>query len=98
MLRVVLATNNGYNVYYTDPGADINALALRGCYLDFPYGANDYSARRVGTFDIVLQRGKDFTDPPFTRVTVTPAPGRATTYVITGESAYALSVITLVDP
>jgi hypothetical protein len=98
MLRVVLAAPGGYNVYYTDLGAPIGTLALQGCYLDWPYGVSQYSARAAGAFDIVLQRGKQLTGPETTRITVTPAPGRATTYVLAGANPYDLTVIPVVDP
>lgn len=98
MVRVLLAaTDGGFNVYFVDPGAPMGVLFLRGCYLDWPYGVTAYSARPAKPFDIVLQYGKGVTGPESARFTVTPEAGRATTYILAGQSTETLRVITLVD-
>jgi hypothetical protein len=98
MVRVVLANSDGFNVYYTAPGAPISTVALQGCYLDWPYGVNSYTARGTGSFDIVLQAGKGFSGPESARFNVTPAPGRATTYVLAGRLGSAWSMLAVEDP
>ena len=98
MVRVVLATYGGYNVYYAAPGAPVSTLALQGCYLDWPYGVNNYAAHDTGTFDIVLQAGKSFSAPEVARFRVSPTPGRATTFVLAGKSVSALTVLAVEDP
>lgn len=96
-VRVMLATTGGYNVYFTPPGVPVGVLFLQGCYLDWPFGFTDYAARAPGAFDIVLQAGKGITGPEAARFHVTPDPGHAVTYVLTGKSVSALTVLTLVD-
>jgi hypothetical protein len=96
-VQVVLATSGGgYNVYFTPVGGGISTVFLRGCYLDWPYGVTEYTSRPLGSFDIALQPGKTLTEPVFARLSVTPQPGHATTYVITGqkESLHVTPVIT----
>ena len=97
MVRVLVVTVGGFNVYFVDPGAPPGVSSLRGCYLDWPYGVTTYSPRPAKPFDIVLQYGKGVTGPESARFTVTPQAGRATTYVLTGQSATTLKVLTLVE-
>lgn len=97
MVRVLVVTLGGFNVYFVEPGAPPGVSSLRGCYLDWPYGVTAYSPRLAKPFDIVLQYGKGVTGPESARFTVTPQAGRATTYVLTGQSAATLKVLTLVD-
>jgi hypothetical protein len=96
-VRVVLATTGGYNVYFAPPGAPAAVLFLQGCYLDWPYGVTDYAERPGGAFDIVLQAGKGLSGPETARFTVTPQLGHATTYILAGQNATTLTVLTRID-
>ncbi len=98
MVRIVLATTGGYNVYLVSAGDPMRPPDLAGCYLDWPYGTTAYQARRATNFDIVLQAGKGVRGGEAARFPVTPQPGRATTYILTGPSPATLKVLTLVDP
>jgi len=95
-VRVVLATNGGYNVYLVPLGERMEIAFLQGCYLDWPYGVTDYAARSAGEFDIVLEP-KWLPGQVAGRFRVTPQPGRATTYILAGETETALKLWTFVD-
>lgn len=101
MVRAFLAVGfgvaGGYNVYFVRVGGGMGVSYLRGCYLDWPYGATDYASRPSGSFDIVLQGGKGLNGPVSARFTVTPAPGRATTYIIVGGDGVTPHVLSIVD-
>jgi hypothetical protein len=97
IVRVVLATTGGYNVYFTPHGGQIGTVFLQGCYLDWPFGFTQYVRQPPGTFDIVLQPGKGLIGQEAARFTVTPSAGHATTYVISGNTVAALNLITIVD-
>ena len=99
MVRAFLAFSGygGYNVYFVRVGGAMDAPYLRGCYLDWPYGATGYVSRPSGSFDIVLQGGKGLRGPESARFTVTPAPGRATTYIIVGGYDVPPHVLSIVD-
>ena len=75
----------------------MSALSLRGCYLDWPYGVSDYAARGARPFDILLQGGKSLSGPETARLSVTPPPGRAMTYVVVGDTLSGFQVVSLVD-
>lgn len=96
MVRVVLTTEMGYNVYIVPPGAPIGTVFLQGCYLDWPYGVTAYASLNAGSYDVVLQDGKSLNAPESTRFRITPQPGRATTYVLVGPPS-ALQILTLLD-
>ena len=96
-IRVGLVTTNGYNVYIVPTGVALGLPFLEGCYLDWPFGFTGYASRLAGTFDIVLQPGKGITGVESARFTVMPTPGRATTYILTGNTAATLKLIALVD-
>lgn len=97
-VRMLLATDGGYNVYFTRPGESMNLLALRGCYLDWPYGYTEYADQPPGDFDIVLQGGKFGTSgPEVARFHVSAPAGRATTFLVTGKDVTALHVTPVVD-
>jgi hypothetical protein len=94
MVRVLLDSDVGYNVYFVDPGGPMIAPYLQGCYLDWPYGVADYGSRAAKPFDIVLQPGKfPLYGPEAARFTVTPEPGTATTYIITEAASGLLTIV-----
>jgi hypothetical protein len=99
LVRVVLATSGGHNVFFTEPGASPTLAALTGCYLDWPFGFTEYSGRSPGAFDIVLQTGK-FSTQGFgkeaARFHVTASAGHAMTFILTGQES-ALQLISVVD-
>ncbi len=99
LVRVVLATPGGHNVFFTDPGASATLPALSGCYLDWPFGYTAYSGRSPGAFDIVLQTGK-FSNQGFgkeaARFHVTATAGHAMTFILTGQEL-ALRLVSVVD-
>ena len=99
LVRVVLGTSGGHNVFFTEPGATATLPALSGCYLDWPFGYTGYSGRSPGAFDIVLQTGK-FSTQGFgkeaARFHVTATAGHAMTFILTGPES-ALQLISVVD-
>jgi hypothetical protein len=97
VVRVVLGTSGGYNVYFVEPGGSMGTPFLRGCYLDWPSGFSDYAARGARPFDILLQGGKDLSGPETARLPVTPQTGRAMTFVVVGDTVSGFTVVSLVD-
>ena len=98
VVRAVLATDAGYNVYFTSTGGPMSNVTLRGCYLDWPYGYTAYADRIPGDFDIVLQSGKFSTaGPEATRFHVTAPAGHATTFLVTGKDLSSLHVTAITD-
>jgi uncharacterized protein YjdB len=99
VVRVVLATSGGYNVFLTDPGAPPTLVTLRGCYLDWPFGYTAYTGRSPGNFDIVLLAGKlspQGFGPEAARFRVTATAGHATTFILTGRDL-SPNVFSVVD-
>lgn len=103
-VRVVFAVQttylDAYNVFITNVGERASVLTLQGCYLDWPFAYTEYAARTPGNFDIVLLREKfsvNPTAPEAARFHVTAAAGHATTFVIVGNDASALKVLSVVD-
>lgn len=96
-IRVLLATAGGNNVYLVPRGAGMATTFLEGCYLDWPFGFTDHAGRAAGVWDIVLQEGKGLNGPEAKRFTVTPTPGRATTYILVRAREGAYQMITIVE-
>lgn len=109
-VRVVMAGDYaanyyGNNIYYLEPGAPISPDRVVACYFDNP-AYTGYGDLPAVAFDLVIedagfyQSSNNTTVPGVeaARFALTPAPGRATTYVIVGSTRETLRVITLLDP
>src|SRR5262249_29647432 len=108
MVRILYASNftrtyAGNNLYLLPPDAPFDSNPLL-CYVDLAGEVTDYVARKAGSYDIVLVDAVTFVVPStgtgieLRRFRVTPQPGRATTYVITGRTPETMQLLTVVDP
>jgi hypothetical protein len=105
-VRIVMSSGytesyNGNNIYLLPPGAPIDTSPIL-CYFDGPV-ASDYFLRPAGSFDLALVNPDNFLLQPgnlgheFARFHITPQPGRATTYVITGNDPASLAILAVLD-
>ena len=104
MVRIVMAgqyeaSYNGNLLYLVDTGAPIPP----GSPADGDFEAGSvlaWGARPAGAFDIVLVdiAATGATGAEAARFTVTPTPGRATTYIITGATKASLQLVQVEDP
>lgn len=109
LVRVVMSSNysrtyNANNIYFATPGAKMTQDALVACYFHNPEYI-DFVSRAPTPFDIIVADAGSFgavsnsfeIDIEAIRFSVNPAPGKATTYIIVGDTPNDMHVITLVD-